>query len=88
MLNEDKESNDNVSITENQIASKTLKKKRKNMNNKSIKNIKKTSTEEIIEYFIIDKSFDFAKYNLNYSWKDEDFITQFTKKKNRQKRYI
>lgn len=49
--------------------------------NNQIKNI---TEEKIIESFNIGKNYDFNKYNLIYSWLEEEFITTYTKKKKAQ----
>ena len=52
------------------------------------KKVNETKTKKIIkEEKIIDKievgiNFDFNKYNTYYSWGKEDYIIEFTKKRN------
>ena len=60
-------------------------KKDKNQIKTSLDNIKNTKfkkieQEKIIDEFLIDKNFDFNKNNIQYSWEDEEFITNYTKK--------
>ena len=35
----------------------------------------------IIDKLDIGKDIDFNKFNINYSWEEENYITAFTKKK-------
>ena len=44
---------------------------------KEIKNIKE---EDIIDTLYIGKFYDFIKFNIKYSWEDENYLTEFTKK--------
>ena len=83
-----KQNNPNNSIKVNEIkdknenANRTLKKNYNKKNNiiNNINKKKKINNENILDQIDIDKEFDFNKFNYNYSWKDEDFITIFTKK--------
>ena len=60
---------------------KYLIKRKKNIEfkNKNIK-FKKINNDKIIDTFEMEKNYDFNKKDLQYSWADEDYITNFTKK--------
>ena len=74
---QNKTNSQNDSSDEEDDKEKYGKKLKKNFNNQ----IKNKVETKIIDSFEIDKKFNFDKYNLNYSWENEDFITEFTKKK-------
>jgi len=60
-------------------------KKNINKSNKKDKKFKKIKNKNIIDKFTIEKNYNFSKYNINYSWLNEEYITEFTRKKESNK---
>lgn len=59
--------------------------KKINKSNKKEKKFKKIKSKNIIDKFTIEKNYNFSKYNINYSWLNEEYITEFTRKKESNK---
>ena len=57
---------------------------KKNKNNKTEKKytFNKIKKEQIIDEFTIKKDFDFDKNNIQYSWEEENYITEYALKRN------
>ena len=75
---EKKENTKDKIETKEKIKNMKLK---KNYKEKPKHNKKFNDKNNIIEELEIDKNFDFNKYNYIYSWKNEDYITEYTKKR-------
>ena len=96
MIIEEKEISDNNIKTEdkNKIDNKVLKVNKKhkkspiNKNNNKDKNSNKIQNEQIIDTFYIEKNFDFSNYNINYTWKDNNFIRELQKKRIRKSNFF
>ena len=64
-----------------EVKTSKIKKRKYFNNNTAIANKFSNKTKDnIIDTITISKNFNFDNFNLSYSWKDMDFITNFTKK--------
>lgn len=68
-------------VSNNKISFKIKKHKKDNPKVKNEKFNKKIDTHKILDTIEIGKNFDFDKYNVNYSWDDEDYYIEYIKKK-------
>lgn len=75
---------DNNNIINNKI--KIIPKNNpKNSINKNKNLFKKINIENKIDEFLINKNFDFDKNNIQYSWDNENYITEYAQKRKSKK---
>lgn len=69
--------NGNVNTNDNFI--------KKNPKNAKKVNFKRIESDKVIASINIDKNYDFDKYNVKYAWEEDNFISEYSKKKETSK---
>ena len=67
---------------------KSIIKKNLNLDNKKMFKFQIIKNSSIIDEFNISKNFNFEKYNLHYSWDEENFIIKYAKKEIQKNIYL